>query len=281
MHEAKNHYVVLFTQYLKQWNVTETLRRALPEGNGEVFYPCVELWWHGENRTRYRPLFPGYVFIRSEMETADLHDLIRRERRGILSFVRELGISEKRLGGEDAFGNDGIIDLTDEEAEFFDLLLGFRFDADLDRRKEEAWKTGKFYLAPDEISQVQKERNAIREEFERRKKKRLPEKGVVQISFGYKEKGRFVVMDGPLRGNEDYIRDYKVKDQKAYLSIAVAGHATKAGLILLGKRVWFPEDRDAPDLLADGTEVDCKNLSRLMSGGSHDVKQEGKNRSRR
>ena len=41
--------------------------------------------------------------------------------------------------------------------------------------------------------------------------------------------------------------------------------------------VWFPEDRNAPDLLADGTEVDCKNLSKLMSGG-HDEKQEGKNR---
>ena len=73
-------------------------------------------------------------------------------------------------------------------------------------------------------------------------------------------------MDGPLRGNERYIQDYKVKDQKAYLNVTIARQITKAGLILLGKKVWFPDDKDAPDLLPDGTEIDCKGLSRRMSG---------------
>ena len=262
--KKKNHYVVLYTRLLKQWNVTETLRGALPEGKGEVFYPCVEFWWHGENRTKYKALFPGYVFIRSDMEPAELHDMIRRQRKEILSFVKELSISEKRLAGEDAFGSDGIIDLNEDEAEFFDMLLGFQFDADLDRRNEEAEKAGKLYIAPDGLSTIQK--SAEQEEYERRRKKRLPEKGVVQISFGYKEKGRIVVMDGPLRGNEKYIKDYKVKDQKAYLNITVAGQVTKAGLILLGKKVWYPKDKDAPDLLPNGTAIDCKRLAEYLNG---------------
>ena len=41
--ENKSRYCVLFTQVLKQWDVTETIRRALPQGRGTVFYSCTEL----------------------------------------------------------------------------------------------------------------------------------------------------------------------------------------------------------------------------------------------
>ena len=148
MENLKSHYCVIYTQVLKQWSVTEIIRRALPEGQGEVFYPCVELWWHGANKTKFRPLFPGYVFIRSDMEIARLHDLIRKSRREILSFMKELHISEKRESGEDVPGEASVIDLDDDEAKLFDLLLGFQFDEELERRRLEAEKEGKLYIPP-------------------------------------------------------------------------------------------------------------------------------------
>lgn len=275
--EKRFHYCVLFTQTLKQWEVTETIGRALSDGKGEVFYPVVELWWHGLNKTRYRPLFPGYVFIRSEMGIAELHELIRQNRRDILSFVKELHISEKRMAGENVFkdnisadrgGELELLDLTDDEAEFLDCLLGFEYDDDYARRREIAEEEGLPSPIPkaeldEHLSNVKKEKLAMEAEF-RRRKNRLPKKGVVQISFGYKEDGRYVVMDGPLRGHEDRIVDFKAKDQKVYLDISIGGHLTKAGLVILGKRVWFPDDKDAPDILPDGSELRVGELFDIM-----------------
>ena len=268
----RSHYCVLYTQGIKQWEVAETIKRALSEEEGEVFYPCVELWWHGLKKTRYKPLFPGYLFIRSEMEAAKLHDVIRRSRREILTFVKELGANEKRVAGEDAFNGSKseIIDLSSREAAFFDCLLGFRFDADLDRRREEAEQEGHVYKAPvlqeEPSAEADSARAAVASEI-RRRKKRIPEKGVVQMSFGYRENGRYVIMDGPLKGLEERIVDYKPKDQKAYLDISVGGRITKVGLMVLGKKMWFPKEKNVADILDDGTEVDCRELTRIMNSG--------------
>ncbi len=273
------HYCVLYTQALKQWKVSETLKRALPEGEGEVFYPCRELWWHGRRETVFRPLFPGYVFIRSGMDRAALHKAVFQTRREILSFVKELGVSARRAAGEDAFGGDtDIIDLTDEEAEFFDFLLGFTFDADLDRRREEAAEEGRFYKPAGNCSQTVgpaeentdaapiDEEKAITAEL-RRRKKQIPQKGVVQMSFGYLEGGRYVIMDGPLKGHEDHIKDYIAKDKKVCLDIGIGGKLATVGMTLLGKKVWFPKDKSSPDILPDGTVFDTRELARIMMSG--------------
>lgn len=90
-------YCVLYTQVLKQWEVYEVIRKSLPEGRGTVFYPCVELWWNDTVDTVIRPLFPGYVFIRSDMGRAELHDLIVRRKRDILSFMKELKLTEQKM----------------------------------------------------------------------------------------------------------------------------------------------------------------------------------------
>lgn len=278
MTDKTPHYCILFTQTLKQWEVTEAIQKALPEGKGEVFYPVVELWWRGSQTTRYRAMFPGYVFIRSELGTTELHELIRQHRRDILSFVKELHVNEKRMNGENVFadelsggmdGESGLIDLDDEEAEFFDCLLGFEYDDDYEERRKRAEEEG--LLKPEPISEPEKpltkgerEEAAMEAELHRRRK-RLPQKGVVQISFGYKEDGRYIVMEGPLRGNEHRIVDYRPRDQKAYLDVSLGGRAAKVGLIILGKRAWFPEDKDAPDMLADGMEFRSEDLLEMMS----------------
>lgn len=278
MTDNKPYYCILYTQSLKQWEVTEAIQKALPDGTGEVFYPVVELWWRGAQTTRYRAMFPGYVFIRSKLGTTKLHELIRRQRRDILSFVRELHISEKRMGGENAFADDfsggadgesSLVDLTDEEAEFFDCLLGFEYDDGYEERRKRAEEEG--LLKPEPIPKperplTKREREAAAMEAElHRRRKRLPQRGVAQISFGYKEDGRYIVMEGPLRGNEHRIVDYRPRDQKAYLDVSLGGRAAKVGLIILGKKAWFPEDKDAPDILADGMEFRSENLLEMMS----------------
>ena len=124
------HYCVLYTQTLKQYDVYRIIRKSMPEGRGTVFYPCVELWWNDTVNTVIRPLFPGYVFIRSDMNREELHNMLRSRRREILSFIKELKLMERKAAGLSLFGEneDVLIDLKDDEAEFFDFLLNFRYE---------------------------------------------------------------------------------------------------------------------------------------------------------
>ena len=86
------------------------------------------------------------------------------------------------------------------------------------------------------------------------------------MSFGYMDGRKCVIVDGPLRGKEEYIKDIDQKEKTAYLKFQMDGKPAKAGLMILGKRLWFPEDRQAPDILSDGTVIDCAGLAKAMSG---------------
>ena len=309
---GKPYYCVVFTQTLKQWNAAQAIIQSLPEGRGEVFYPSVELWWHGMNRPKLRTLFPGYLFVRSELPPAELHEAIRLSRQNITSFLKELKMTVNKTAGNIDFDDNRLVDLNERETELFDMLLGFSYDADLAERVELARDHGKLYLTPEMAEKIRKKnaktglnaqeflitdeagedelsgqkygadhmtaagmakadkvKAAMLKEFKRRRRDRVTQKGVLQISFGYMDNGKqIVVMDGPLRGKEKYIKSYKMKDQKAFLDVSMAGQpmTIKAGLIMLGKRVWFPGDKNALELLADDTEVDCAALARSMTG---------------
>lgn len=232
---GKARYYVLFTQTLKQWDVTEVIKRTLPEGRGTVFYPCTELWMGSLGRTVVKPLFPGYVFIRSDMDQYEMHDFIMKRRSEVLSFMKELCISQRRAAGEGVIdgGEEVLTDLDDDEAELLDFMLGFRLE-DKDKR---IWR-GK-----------------------------LPESGVLGMSYGYKDKdGRYVVMEGPLKGHEDRIVEVNPRDCRAYLNLKVGGRPARVGLTVKGRKYWFPQDKEAPDILGDGTMVDCRSIAAAMMG---------------
>lgn len=267
-------YCVLYTQVLKQWEVYEVIRKSLPEGRGTVFYPCVELWWNDTVNTVIRPLFPGYVFIRSDMGRAELHDLIMRRRRDILSFVKELKLSElKGAGGVPGDMDETLlIDLSEEEAEFLDFMLNFRYEEEPGKEqagnvlKEEAALT-EGEGGGDEISAVRKPAGPQGEVFGERKTGKIPKEGVLQMSYGYCENGKCVVMEGPLKGYEERIVRVDRRKKKAYLDLEVNGHVAKAGLVLLGKGYWYPKDKSAPAVLEDGTEIDPAGIARKMMSG--------------
>lgn len=262
-HGKKYSYCVLYTQVLKQWEVCEVIRKSLPEGRGTVFYPCVELWWNDTVDTVIRPLFPGYVFIRSDMGRAELHDLIVRRRKDILSFVKELKLSEqKNAGGVPVDMDDALlIDLKEDEAEFLDFMLNFKYRED----GEEA-VTEKNPVAE---GKAETEQFAGTEGRGRKgKARKVPEKGVIRMSYGYCENGKYVVMEGPLKGYEERIVSVDRRKRKAYLDIEINGHLAKAGLGLMGKGYWFPKDKYVPTVLEDGTEIDPVEIAKKMMSGS-------------
>lgn len=266
--ESKYSYCVLYTKVLKQWEVCEVIRKSLPEGRGTVFYPCVELWWNDTVDTVIRPLFPGYVFIRSDMGRAELHDLIVRRRKDILSFVKELKLSEqKNAGGIPGDMDDALfIDLKEDEAEFLDFMLNFKYREDGEEAVTEK--------SPAEEEKAETEQFAEIEQFagtegrsRKGKARKIPEEGVIRMSYGYCENGKYVVMEGPLKGYEERIVSVDRRKRKAYLDIAINGHMAKVGFGLMGKGYWFPKDKYVPAVLEDGTEIDPAEIAKKMMSG--------------
>ncbi|MBQ7676957.1 MAG: hypothetical protein IJT32_01865, partial [Lachnospiraceae bacterium] len=93
---------------------------------------------------------------------------------------------------------------------------------------------------------------------------RIPVEGVIGMSRGYCENGRYIVMEGPLKGHEERIVDVDLRKRKAYLNIKINGHIAKAGLEIYGKKYWFPKDKYASEVLPDGTSVDPKGIAEAM-----------------
>ena len=265
-----SHYCVLYTQTLKQWEVTTVLKKKLPEGRGTVFYPCIELWRHDRKATEIRALFPGYLFIRSDMEPEELHHFIGEHRRDVSSFIKELRISEKKISGSDAAEQADEVneyqyirmDLKEDEKAFLDFLLacgnedtGQEAGGDAEVKdgtcREDTRKAGICKNSDGEESVA-----ALR----------IPTEGVLRMSYGYREGGKYVVMKGPLKEYQNRIARVNAHDRKAYLDIKINGRAVRAGFEVKPKRYWFPDDSDAPMVLHDGTEVNLENLRNMMMG---------------
>ncbi len=265
-----SHYCVLYTQTLKQWEVTTVLKKKLPEGRGTVFYPCIELWRHDKKETEIRALFPGYLFIRSDMEPEELHHFIGEHRKDVSSFIKELRISEKKISGSDAAEQADEakeyqyirMDLKEDEKAFLDFLLacgnedtGQEAGGDAEVKdgtcREDTRKAGICKNSNGEESAA-----ALR----------IPTEGVLRMSYGYREGGKYVVMKGPLKEYQNRIARVNAHDRKAYLDIKINGRAVRAGFEVKPKRYWFPDDSDAPMVLHDGTEVNLENLRNMMMG---------------
>lgn len=265
-----SHYCVLYTQTLKQWEVTTVLKKKLPEGRGTVFYPCIELWRHDRKATEIRALFPGYLFVRSDMEPEELHHFIGEHRRDVSSFIKELRISEKKISGGDAAERADEVneyqyirmDLKEDEKAFLDFLLACgNEDTDQEAGGDAKGKDG---TCGEDTRRTGICKNSNGEESA--VALRIPTEGVLRMSYGYREGGKYVVMKGPLKEYQNRIARVNAHDRKAYLDIKINGRAVRAGFEVKPKRYWFPDDSDAPMVLHDGTEVNLENLRNMMMG---------------
>ena len=204
-----SHYCVLYTQTLKQWEVTTVLKKKLPEGRGTVFYPCIELWRHDRKATEIRALFPGYLFVRSDMEPEELHHFIGEHRRDVSSFIKELRISEKKISGGDAAERADEVneyqyirmDLKEDEKAFLDFLLACgNEDTDQEAGGDAKGKDG---TCREDTQRAGICKNNHGEESAAAL--RIPTEGVLRMSYGYREGGKYVVMKGPLKEYQNRI----------------------------------------------------------------------------
>lgn len=146
-----------------------------------------------------------------------------------------------------------MIDLSEEEAEFLDFMLNFRY------AEEPGEET-----AGSDFGEERLPAGSQEEGSGKRKIGKVPREGVIRMSYGYCENGKCVVMEGPLKGYEERIVRVDRRKKKAYLDLEVNGHMAKAGLVLLGKGYWYPNDKSAPAILEDGTEIDPAGIARKM-----------------
>ena len=228
--EEKIYYSVLYVQTLKQKKVTNMLRQNMPDGKGTVFYPCTELWLNGLDKYVIRPLFPGYIFIRSTLDKLELHKLVKESSAEINAYVKKL--SKQTL--LDDYVHNEIHDFSEDESAFLDLLLSFK----------------------------------CREDEQNQNGQDIPTEGVIRMSRGYEEtKGTYVVVEGPLKGLEQYIVTVNKKDRKAYLDIEISGHRARAGLELYAKQYFFPDEKGKVNMLPNGWEIDTNRLAQDMMRG--------------
>jgi len=78
--KGKFHYYVLYTPTVKQAKLQAAMKKALPGGRGTVFCPCMECWRRDSGKCEVKALFPGYIFIRTDMDRLEMHGFVKERR---------------------------------------------------------------------------------------------------------------------------------------------------------------------------------------------------------
>ncbi len=225
------HYSVLFTRTEKQSEMQRALSDAFPKDRGKIFLPMREYYRRDKKEISLKPLFPGYLFVHSDMGREELHEFLLAHRGKVASFLKELGRSGRDLsesrgylesqGCLESQGNpleDAAADLTKEESGFLDTVL----DDD----------------------------------------------GIQRMSAGYRESdGKIAVMEGPLVAYASRIVKVDRHERAAYLNLRFREIGVVAGLEVRPKSHYFPDGKDVPVTLGDGTEVDLLELKKRMMEG--------------
>ncbi|MBR1628007.1 MAG: hypothetical protein IJ679_01915 [Lachnospiraceae bacterium] len=213
-------YRVLFVQTVKQEKLQDVFRKNLPAERGRVFVPMMEYYRRDKKAIDTKPLFPGYLFIQTDLRRRELHEFIKSQSFDIQAAAFEISFRESRNAGEERYWDEDVFDMKDllpEEADFLDHMLD--------------------------------------------------EEGLLHMSVGYKEKDRIFVMEGPLRYYQDRIVDVDRHNRRAYLNFEFMGRVIQAGLELVPRRRFFPDEPDTSEILEDGSEVDLSELKNRMMGG--------------
>ena len=124
MEKQGYHYSVLFTRTEKQSEMQKALSAVFPESRGKIFLPMREYYRRDKKENDLKPLFPGYLFVYSDMGRKELHEFLLEHRVKVASFLKELGRYGQELPeGQEASKEDTAADLTEEESRFLDTVL--------------------------------------------------------------------------------------------------------------------------------------------------------------
>lgn len=124
MEKQGYHYSVLFTRTEKQSEMQKALSDAFPKNRGKVFLPMREYYRRDRKETDIKPLFPGYLFVYSDMDRRELHRFLLAHRAKVDSFLKELGRTAEGLPESAGVSQeDTTADLTEAESDFLDMVL--------------------------------------------------------------------------------------------------------------------------------------------------------------
>ncbi|MBO4395587.1 MAG: hypothetical protein J5819_04510 [Eubacterium sp.] len=215
------HYSVLYTQVAKQDALKDLINKHLPKTRGSAFIPLMEYYRRSKKSIEYVAMFPGYVFVYSDLGIMELHRLLRDHREEIPGGVRELNLREKT-----ALSPEAIYDYSEEELQQMNDLT-----PDEEQFLNVLWENG----------------------------------GLLLMSYGYQERGKYHVMEGPLRVYENRIKSVDKHNRKAFLDFEIQERAVRAGFECKPKSHWFPDENSQLMKLEDGSEVDLSELTKTMT----------------
>lgn len=212
------------------------IEKHLPKGRGEVFYPCMEYYRRDDKKVQVKAVFSNYLFLYTDLNIKEVHELVREHRVEIASGIRELALSERWMSDPNFLFTDNddnkfyeLSDVDEDETEFLDYL-----------------RLGNGLLSM-----------SYGYEYEVQKKKKKGEKKA-------KSETRYVVMEGPLKIYENKIRRIDKHNRMAFLKFEIKGRQAQAGFECKPKAHWFPQKDSQIMYLDDGTEFDVSELKRSV-----------------
>ena len=102
----------------------KALSDAFPKNRGKIFLPMREYYRRDRKETDIKPLFPGYLFVYSDMGRKELHRFLLAHRAKVDSFLKELGRTAREVPESVGVSQeDTMADLTEAESDFLDMVL--------------------------------------------------------------------------------------------------------------------------------------------------------------
>lgn len=127
--DNKRRYCIIYIRDTEHQKLINVLEKYIPKERGEVFYPRMEYYRRGEKAIKIRPIFQGYVFLYTDLNMKEVHELLTEHRKEINAGTRELMLSEYRTADKDFLSNESeedmileLSDVDDKEEEFLDYL---------------------------------------------------------------------------------------------------------------------------------------------------------------
>lgn len=260
--EERYHYSVLFVRTEKQSEIARVLSEQFPRERGKVFLPMWEYWRRDKKEIALKALFPGYIFLKTDMEIDELRVFLRTFSHWLNTYIRQLGFDKEKAsqdqGGEEYITDFKLLDLTDEEAHYLDLML--------DEEGVERMSYG--YCDP---KVVVMEGPLVA--FADRILKRNKHERIAWLDLSFRD---MAVKAGlTIRPKEDYFPDHrsgKKAKRKASGSSRGGIAAPDSGMAPLKAETNTSRDdtdieKDESEILSDGTRINLQELTGKMMGG--------------
>lgn len=120
------HYSILFVPTDKQTEVLKVFELFFPKERGSAFAPMREHWRRDRKEIEKRLIFPGYIFVCTDMNRLELHEFVKTHRIVADTYIKELVLHAPLMTGvtPTCEENECLLgDLTEEESSFFEEML--------------------------------------------------------------------------------------------------------------------------------------------------------------